>query len=95
MNSDPRFKPLPVEAASLVSAGKTIDAIKWLRSTRGLDLKAAKDWVDWHIGQNPLLREQFAEQQREMRKRLFAWLLPIDALIIAGVIYWFFYRGTP
>jgi hypothetical protein len=94
MRADPKFKPLPAEPATLLTEGKVIDAIKVLRESQGLGLKEAKDWVDWHIAQDPMLRVQLETQQRAIRRKIFVWFLCIDALIAAGLIYFFFYRGA-
>jgi hypothetical protein len=94
MRAEPRFKPLPVEPATLLTEGRVIDAIKVLRASNGLGLKEAKDWVDWHIAQDPMLRVQLETQQRVMRRKFFVWFLFVDVLIAAGLIYYFFYRGT-
>jgi hypothetical protein len=94
IRAEPKFKPLPPECVAALDAGKLIDAVKALRASRGLGLKEAKDWVDWHIEQNPALYERLATQQREIRRKVFMWFLLIDAVIVAGVIYWFFFRGA-
>jgi hypothetical protein len=94
MRADPRFKPLPPEPATLLTEGKKIEAIKVLRTAHGIGLKEAKDWVDWHIAQDPMLRVQLETRQRAMRRKIFLWFLLIDAVIAAGLIYHFFYRGA-
>jgi hypothetical protein len=86
MRAEPRFKPLPPEPATLLTEGRLIDAIKSLRASHGLGLKQAKDWVDWHIAQDPMLRVQLETRQREARRRFFLWFLLIDAVIVAAVI---------
>ena len=94
MRADPRFKPLPPEPATLLSEGRLIEAIKVLRKTHGLDLKQAKAWIDSHIDDNPMLRVQLETQQKTRRRKLFVWVLLVDAVIAAAVIYYFFYRQT-
>jgi len=94
MRADPRFKPLPPEPATLLTEGRMIEAIKVLRNSNGIGLKEAKDWVDWHIAQDPMLRVQLETQQRAMRRKFFLWFLLVDVAIAAGLIYYFFYRGT-
>ena len=94
MRADPRFKPLPPEPATLLTEGRMIEAIKVLRNSNGIGLKEAKDWVDWHIAQDPMLRVQLETQQRAMRRKFFLWFLLVDVTIAAGLIYYFFYRGT-
>ncbi len=78
----------------LLSEGKLIDAIKSLRTSHNLWLRQAKDWVDWHIAQDPALRERLETQQRVTRRKLFMWFLVVDAAMAAGLIYYFL-RGTP
>jgi hypothetical protein len=91
MRADPRFKPLPPEPATLLNEGRLIDAIKALRESQGIRLKQARDWIDWHIDQDPMLRAQLEARQRETRRKFFFWFLVIDALIVAAVIAWFLY----
>ena len=40
--------PLPPHVLDAVRSGKTIDAIRLLRETTGMDLKSAKDLIDAH-----------------------------------------------
>jgi hypothetical protein len=89
MRADPRFKPLPPEPATLLTEGRMIEAIKVLRNSNGIGLKEAKDWVEWHVAQDPMLRVQLETLQRARRRKFFLWFLLVDALIAAGVIYYF------
>ncbi len=91
MRADPRFKPLPPEPATLLTEGRLIEAVKSLRESQGIGLKQAKDLIDWHIDQDPMLRAQLEAQQRARRRRFFLWFLLIDALIVAAAIAWFVY----
>ena len=91
MRADPRFKPLPPEPATLLTEGRLIDAIKALRESQGIGLKQARDWIDWHIDQDPMLRAQLEARQRETRRKFFFWFLVIDALIVAALISYFVY----
>jgi hypothetical protein len=93
LRADRRFKPLPLEAVTLLSEGKVIEAIKSVRAAERLGLREAKQRVDAHIAQDPILRVQIETQQRATRRKLFFWFLIVDLAITAGVIYWFFYRG--
>lgn len=94
MRAEPRFKPLPLEAVTLLTEGKIIEAIKVVRQAESLGLKEAKDRVDAHIAQDPMLRVQIEAQQREGRRKFFFWFLLVDLALAAGLIYWFFYRGS-
>jgi hypothetical protein len=91
MRIEPRFKPLPPEPATLLTEGRLIEAIRVLRESQGIGLKQAKDWIDWHLGQNPMLQAQLDAQQRATRRKFFLWFLVADALIAAAVIYYLFY----
>jgi hypothetical protein len=92
MRADPRFKPLPAEPATLLTEGRVIDAIKALRGLYpGLSLKEAKNWVDAHIAEDPMLGVQLQAQQRAARRKFFFWFLIVDALIAAAIIYYLFY----
>lgn len=93
MRADPRYKPIPLEAVALLGEGKVIDAIKSVRQAEGLGLKEARRRVDAHIAQDPLLRVQIETQQRATRRKFFFWFLVVDLAIVAGIIYWYFYRG--
>jgi hypothetical protein len=94
MRAEPRFKPLPLEAATLLAEGRLIEAIKVVRKAEGLGLREAKERVDAHIAQDPILRVQIETQQRASRRKFFFWFLLVDIAITAGIIYWFFYRGS-
>jgi hypothetical protein len=93
MRADPRFKPLPPEPATLLTEGRLIEAIKVLRETQGIGRRQARAWIEWHIGQDPMLRVQLETQQREKRRRFFLWFLVVDAVITAAIIYYLFYRN--
>lgn len=94
MRAEPRYPPLPLEAVALLGEGKVIEAIKVVRNAGGLGLAEAKARVDAHIAQDPILRVQIETQQRAVRRKFFFWFLLVDLAIVAGIIYWFFYRGS-
>jgi hypothetical protein len=94
MRAEPRFKALPLEAATLLSEGKVIEAIKVVRNTEGAGRREARARVDAHIAQDPILRVQIETQQRARRRKFFFWFVVVDLVITAGIIYWFFYRGS-
>ena len=93
MRADPRdrFKPLPAEAQTLLEEGRLIDAIKSVRASHRLGLTQARDWVDSHIADNPLLRVQLETRQSEFRRKFFLWFFLVDAVVAAALIYYFFY----
>ena len=91
MRAEPRFQPLPPEPATLLTEGKLVEAIKVLRESQDIGLRKAKDWVDWHIAQDPMLRAQLEALQRKARRKFFLWFLIVDAVIAAAIIYYLFY----
>jgi len=85
-------RPLPAAAAAALSTGRMIEAIKQVREAEGLGLMEAKQRVEAHVQRNPLLKAQFAEQQARMKRRLIQWVLIIDLLLVAGVLWYIFGR---
>ena len=94
MRAEPRHRPLPLEAITLLGEGKTVEAIKVVRRAEGVGLKEARDRVNAYIAQEPILRVQIETQQRATRCKIFFWFVLVDLAITIGLIYWFFYRGS-
>ena len=94
MHADPKIRPLPLEAVTLLQEGRMIDAIKVIREVEGLGLKDAKDRVDAWLAREPLLKAQLEMQQRAARRTFFLWFVVIDVLITVAVIYWLFFRES-
>jgi hypothetical protein len=94
MRAEPRHRPLPLEAVTLLGEGKAAEAIKVVRKTEGVGLREARERVDAYLRQEPILRVQIETQQRATRRKFFLWFLVVDIAITAGLIYWFFYRGS-
>jgi hypothetical protein len=88
---EPRFKPLPPEPATLLTEGRFDEAVKVLRDSQGISHGKAKQWVKWHVGQDPILGVQLEVQRRAARRKFFFWFLLVDALIAAAIIYYLFY----
>lgn len=91
MRADPRFKPLPPEPATLLTEGRYDEAVKVLRDSQGISHGKAKQWIKWHVAQDPMLGVQLEVQRRAARRRAFLWFLLIDLLIAAAIIYYLFY----
>jgi hypothetical protein len=91
MRIEPRFKPLPPEPATLLTEGRRAEAVMVLRDSQGVSLAKAKQWIQWHVEQDPMLGVQLEVQRRAARRRFFFWFLLADALIAAGIIYYLFY----
>jgi len=83
---------LPATATAAVVRGSKIDAIKELRAATGLGLLEAKLLVERYIAANPVLKSQFEQQHAANRRRLIRWMLVIDLLIFAAILWWFLGR---
>lgn len=83
---------LPAIATAAVARGSKIDAIKELRAATGLGLREAKEQVERYIAANPVLKEQFEQQESAMKRRVFRWVAVIDLLVIAAILWWFLGR---
>ena len=94
MRAEPRFKALPLEAATLLAEGRVIEAIEVVRKAEGLGRRKARHRIDEHIAQDPILRVQLETQQQAKRRKFLFWFVVVDLVITAGIIYWFFYRGS-
>ena len=94
MRAEPRFKELPLDAVALLGEGKIAEALKSLQQSEGLSRREAKRRIDAHFYRDPMLRVQIETQRRAARRKFFFWFLLIDLVITAGIIYWFFYRGS-
>ena len=94
MYADPKFRPLPLEAITLLNEGHLIQAIKVVRQTEALGLKDAKDRVDAYLSREPLLRAQLEARQRVTRRKFFLWFVVVDVIIVAAVIYWLKQQGS-
>jgi hypothetical protein len=88
MFADPKRKPIPLEAVTLLNEGQVVEAIKVVREAEGLGLRDAKERVDAHIAGEPLLRAQLELQRSAARRKFFLWFLAIDVIVVAAVIYW-------
>ena len=74
--------------------GKMIAAIKVLREREGVDLKGAKERLEEAFKADPALEARFRERAKEGRKTLIRWVVIVDAIVFAAVIYYFFvYRS--
>ncbi|HKU91344.1 MAG TPA: hypothetical protein VJP84_16250 [Steroidobacteraceae bacterium] len=91
MKIEPRFKPLPPEPATLLTEGRLAEAVRVLRTSEDISLARAKQWIAWHVAQDPMLGVQLEVQRRAARRRFFLWFLLVDALIAAAIIYYLFY----
>jgi hypothetical protein len=94
LRADRRYRPIPLEAVTLLSEGKVADAIKTVRAAEGLGHKKARQRIDEHLAQDPILRVQLETQQSARRRKFFLWFLLADLAIAAAVIYWLYQQGS-
>ena len=85
-------RPPPAAAAAALSTGHMVDAIKHVREAEGLGLMEAKQRVDAYVARDPMLKAQLAEQQARMKRGLIKWVLIIDLVLVAVVLWYFFGR---
>lgn len=74
---------LPPSAVEALRRGRKLEAIKLLRSERGLDLKQAKDLVDAFVEEQPSLRKSLRMPRVDSG---IARLLIVAALIAAAIV---------
>jgi hypothetical protein len=91
MRIEPRFKPLPPEPATLLTEGRRAEAVKVLRESQGISRSRAKQWIEWHVAQDPMLGAQLEVRRLAARRRFFLWFLLVDVLIAAAIVYYVYY----
>jgi hypothetical protein len=94
MRAERHHRPLPLEAATLLTEGKLAEATRVVRETEHIGRRAARARIDEHLEREPLLRVQLETQRRATRARLFFWFVVVDIVIVAAVIYWLHYRDS-
>jgi hypothetical protein len=94
MKAEPRYPPLPPEIVTLLSEGDVGEAIKVLRSAGAMSQREARRRIDAHLAQDPILQVRIETHQRARRRKFFLWFLVVDIVVTAGIIYWFFFRGS-
>jgi ribosomal protein L7/L12 len=82
--------PFPAAAEAALLKGNKIEAIKIVRSERGVDLKDAKDIVEQHVATHPGLQMQMESAQAAKRQGFLPWLM---AVIVIGALVYYFVTG--
>ena len=83
---------LPATATAAVARGSKVEAIKEVRAATGLGLLEAKQQVERYIAANPVLQEQFGQQAAALKRRVIRWVVVVDLLIFAAILWWFLGR---
>jgi hypothetical protein len=91
MRAERRLRPLPPEPATLLTEGRVAEAVQVLRKSHGLRASQARAWVDAHIAEDPMLRVQLESQKRAWGRKVFFWVLAIDVIAVAAIIYYLLY----
>lgn len=87
-----RYKPISIEAQTLLEEGRPVEAVKALRHSEDIGTREARARIDAHIADHPLLRVQLETRRREARRKFFLWFFLVDALAVAAFIYWYSQR---
>ena len=77
---------IPETAVAALERGSMIEAIKIVRTERGLGLKESKDAVDGYLRNNPEMRQRLSERSSEAIRKLGMWVALIAGI---GMIAWF------
>jgi hypothetical protein len=91
MRAERRLRPLPPEPATLLSEGRVAEAVQALRESHGIGAREAKKWIDAHVADDPMLRVQLESQKRAWGRKVFFWVLAIDVIAVAAIIYYLLY----
>ncbi len=93
MKAEPygRFKPLPLEAETLLEEGQIIDAMKSLRASHNLGLRDAQELDRRAHRLGAAAAREARNPPKAARRKLFYIFLVMDAFIAAGLIYYFVY----
>jgi hypothetical protein len=91
MRAERRLRPLPPEPATLLAEGQVAEAVRALRQLNGLGAREAKAWIEAHIADDPMLRVQLESRRQPWGRKIFFWVLLIDAIVVAAILYYFFY----
>jgi hypothetical protein len=94
MYADPKYRELPLEAITLLNEGRYAEAVKSVRMADRSGLQEAKARVDAYVDREPILKAQLELRRRAARRKFFFWFLLVDAIIVAGVIYWLRLTGA-
>ncbi len=94
MKAEPRYPPLPPEIVTLLGEGDMGEAIKVLRSAGAMSQSDARRRIEAHLAQDPILQVRIETYERARRRKFFLWFLVVDIVVTAGIIYWFFFRGS-
>jgi len=85
-------RPLPAAAAAALALGRLVDAIKQVRAAEGLDLAQARARVDAHLRRHPGLKAQVDAELARMKRTVIRWVIVIDVILFAAVLWWIFGR---
>ncbi len=83
--SEPDAVNFPVEVILSLENGRFTDAIKTLRTARGIGLKEAKDIVELYLANHPRLRERCDVARKHGGRKALIWI--VATLFACAVIY--------
>ncbi len=76
---------LPPLAVSALMKGQKIEAIKFVREERDIELTEAKEVVEEYILSDPVIQAELKNVRRN--RSGFGWIL---LLIVLGILIWYF-----
>ena len=86
---------IKVNIRLIAATNRNLDeAIKVLRSAGAMSQREARRRIDAHLDQDAILRVRLETHQGAKRGKIFFWFLVVDIVVTAGIIYWFFFRGS-
>ena len=83
-------KEIPAEAVAALARGSKIEAIKFVRESRAIGLKDAKEVVEDYIERHPAVKSRMAQANAQSAKGALRWIVLVA---VASVLAWYFLAG--
>ena len=83
-------KEIPAEAVAALARGSKIEAIKFVRESRAIGLKEAKEVVEDYIASHPAVKSRMAQANAQSAKGALRWIVLVA---VASVLAWYFLAG--
>ncbi|MBK6981572.1 MAG: ribosomal protein L7/L12 [Betaproteobacteria bacterium] len=83
-------KEIPAEAVAALARGSKIEAIKFVRESRAIGLKEAKEVVEDYIERHPAVKSRMAQANAQSAKGALRWIVLVA---VASVLAWYFLAG--
>ena len=83
-------KEIPAEAVAALARGSKIEAIKFVRESRAIGLKEAKEVVEDYVERHPAVKSRMAQANAQSAKGALRWIVLVA---VASVLAWYFLAG--